>query len=138
MDGGQASYSAQHNPTQLGLFLYPEAGTHGHRVSSDLANLLLDFVPELEQVPIKTLPPPPKEEGKCLRETEAEALNEVLLLLRLACCSMKADTLNYTIPTGQRVPSFNLNSTEPSSGNGVPVSSAVVTASGIATFRPAM
>jgi len=83
-EGGKASFYAKHNPTRLGLFLYPQAGTRGHCVPSDLANLLLDFVPEPEQAQIKTLPQPPQAEGHYLRQTEAEALNEVLLLLRLA------------------------------------------------------
>ncbi|MDP1589257.1 MAG: hypothetical protein Q8M07_16020 [Prosthecobacter sp.] len=95
-DDGRSSYHSEGSPTRLGLFLFPEPRAHGRCIPADMANLLLDFVPEPPPAAIKTLAEPPKPEGHHLRETEPEALNEVLLLLRLA----ETGGLTHTPSTG--------------------------------------
>lgn len=78
------SYSYDNGPpTKLGLFLYGERGG-GYSMPTDLASRLMEWVPKPKEKQINTLAEPPQEAGSYLRESEKEALNEVLDFLRLA------------------------------------------------------
>jgi len=70
--------------TLLNLFLYTSKQSRDRIVPCDLAEQLREFVPKPPEFAMPTLETPGREEGLYLRETEHEALSEVMALLRLA------------------------------------------------------
>lgn len=71
-------------PTRLKLFFFYNRDFHGTFLPADLAERLRGFVPEPKRAELSVADTPPEEEGLTVRNTEAEALAEVMALLRLA------------------------------------------------------
>ncbi|MGK0190596.1 MAG: ribosomal protein S27E [Verrucomicrobiales bacterium] len=70
--------------TLLNLFFFTTKHCQDRIVPFDLAERLREFVPKPSELSMPTLETPAQEEGLYLRETESEALSEVMALLRLA------------------------------------------------------
>lgn len=71
-------------PTRLNLFFFNNRDFYGVFLPADLADRLRGFVPEPKQAELSAVDAPPEEEGLTVRNTEPEALAEVMALLRLA------------------------------------------------------
>lgn len=80
---GRNSWNSNY-ATFLNVFLYSTKDSSGRIVPVELAERLRAFVPKPEEPSILTLEALTPEEGLYLRETEPEALSEVMALLRLA------------------------------------------------------
>lgn len=70
--------------TRMHLFFFSTKETHSVYIPSDLAGTLRSFVSQPEEAKPVDMDSPPGEEGLVVRNTEAEALAEVMALLRLA------------------------------------------------------
>ena len=70
--------------TLLNLFFFTPKYSQDRIVPFDLAERLRGFVPKPPELEVPTLEAPVREDGLYLRETEHEALSEVMALLRLA------------------------------------------------------
>lgn len=70
--------------TRMHLFFFSTKETHNVYIPSDLADTLRSFVSQPEEAKPLGRDSPPGEQGLVVRNTEAEALAEVMALLRLA------------------------------------------------------
>lgn len=77
-------YNRPEYATRLHLFFFHIKESPGMFIPSDLAETLREFVPQPEEAQPTAWDTPPKEDSLTIRETEAEALAEVMALLRLA------------------------------------------------------
>jgi len=83
--GGYRTYSSDSKyATRLNLFLFTPKGGTERIVPFDLAERLRVFIPKPQKLSVSTLVAPPTEDGLLVRQTEHEALVEVMALLRLA------------------------------------------------------
>ena len=81
---GYGTYGDSKYATRLNLLFFQPKGSPERVVPSDLAERLRLFIPEPPKLSVSTLVAPAAEDGLLVRQTEHEALIEVMALLRLA------------------------------------------------------
>lgn len=98
----KSNYSSKSKKaTRINLFLFRVRYSQGERsMPSDLAEEIRGFVPEPEKFRVATIKAPVEEDGLFVRQTEHEALAEVIALLRLA----DQGKLSISAKTGQVPP----------------------------------
>lgn len=98
-DPSSSSRSSRVNPSRFSIFFFTKRYTRKLSLPDDLAAKLRDFVPKPPPLTIKATPEPRDEPGLTIRETEQDALRDVVTLLRLAEQKKLKATAKTGMPT---------------------------------------